>query len=309
MPTAIHRFILSCFLLFPLLSLAQNSDIPIIAYWEDGATYTFRVRKMQEKWEEAKITGNEKSGYIAVLKVLDSTETSYKLEWRFKADDTIEMESPLSLFDLFPNIIYTTDENGIFIEIENWKEISEILEGYYQSLMKNSKADFTKEIQDNMNELFQNIHSQQGIEQVIMKELQLLHFPYGHLFEKGAPIEYEEELANFFGGDPISASGKISFQFLDEKTDRCLIKQQLNIPTEETNKLMKGIMQKLKLNDDELEEAMKTWHYNLSDDNSFEMHLDTGLPIKFKSSRTVTLKMKDQQVKRLDTIEITRIDG
>jgi hypothetical protein len=71
---------------------------------------------------------------------------------------------------------------------------------------------------------------------------------------------------------------------------------------------MKGVIQKLKVSDNELEEAMKSWHYNFSDDNSFEMHLDTGVPIKFQSLRTISLKMKDQQVKRLDTIEITRID-
>jgi hypothetical protein len=304
----IHTFIIGWLMLSPFMSIGQNNDIPIIAYWENGASYSFKVKKLKEKWEEDKITNTENTSYIANLKVLDSTETSYKLEWGFKKDDSSEGGSPVSLYDLFPNIIYTTDENGSFNEIENWKEISEILEGYYQSLMKNSKAEFTKEIQDNMNELFQGIHSKQGIEQIIMKELQILHFPYGHLFENGAPIEYQEELANFFGGDPISASGKISFQFLDEETDRCLIKQQLNIPTEETNKLMKGIMEKLKLNDNELEEAMKTWHYIFNDDNSFEMHLDTGVPIQFKSLRTINLKMKDQQVKRVDTIEITRID-
>jgi hypothetical protein len=302
------RFIVGWLLLAPVLSVAQNKDIPKIAYWENGASFTFRVKKLKEKFEGDKIISKENFSYIAVIKVLDSTESSYRLECRFKQDDATEGGATVSLYDLFPVIIYTTDENGSFNEIENWKEISEILEGYYNNLMKNSKAGLTKDMQDNMQELFQSIQSQQGIEQVIMKELQLLHFPYGHLFENGVPIEYEEELANFFGGDPIAASGKISFQFLDEESDRCLIKQQLSIPTEEANKLMKGIMQKLNLKDNELEEAMKKWHYIFNDENNFEMHLETGSPIKFKSQRTVILTMKDQDVKRIDTIEMTCIN-
>jgi hypothetical protein len=203
-----HPFLIIYILLFSFLAQAQDSDIPVIAYWEQGANYTFRVRKTQEKWEENKITTKENSGYIAGLKVLDSTETSYKLEWSFQPDDTFESESLISFFELIPNVIYTTDENGIFDEILNWKDISDILQGYYQSLMKNSKAELNKEQQESMNELFQNIYSQQGIQEVIMKELQLLHFPTDTCLKKVLPLNTKNNLPISLEAIPLPAWGK-----------------------------------------------------------------------------------------------------
>lgn len=80
------KFLLLSFLLTSLFSFAQidSTKVQFVAYWSIGDSYDFKVTKVKQQWKEGKQTKDEKRSYTANFKVIDSTATSYTIDWTIK---------------------------------------------------------------------------------------------------------------------------------------------------------------------------------------------------------------------------------
>ena len=282
--------------LFPLLLavlFSQNAfsqsdsvdiitHVPFVSYWWVGDTYNFKVTKMKKKWKDGQLTKSDSSGYIAKFTVIDSTETTFKIKWEYKAclgtdwGLSEEMMEKLSKYDDLTEVIYATNEVGEFIGVENWQAISEMTTSIFNSLMEETtkEKDMDKEAFDKMMQPLISIYSSKdAIEQLVLKELQYFHFPFGVEYPILDTVEYEEEMQNMFGGEPFKGEAILYFEEVDLEDDFCILVKEMQIEPESTHRILSDFFKTLGMKDDELDGFIKSAVFDIRDFNPLRLLL------------------------------------
>src|SRR5690606_25684840 len=82
-----HLYLLTT-LFFTLMSchlFAQpDSTVSFVAYWHKGETQQYKIIKKKVRIQNGKEVANELKSYISSFTVLDSTDTSYLIEWKYE---------------------------------------------------------------------------------------------------------------------------------------------------------------------------------------------------------------------------------
>lgn len=231
------------FFLFTLLftvfifSQSDSTKVSFVAYWSLGDAYEYKVLKIKKQYKEGKLVKNRKSEYTALFQVIDSTKTSYTISWKYENDlgNTYNIsEELLDKFSKykFTEIKYKTSETGEFLEILNWEKVRDLLNDMIDDIvLVLGERDKTakKSLEKVMTPIKTLYSTKQGIEQLVIKELQYFHFPLGYEFNTKETLNYKDELPNMFGGKPIKADASISFNSIDIDNDFCVFSQELNM--------------------------------------------------------------------------------
>ena len=200
---------------------------------------------------------------------------------------------------------------GTFVGIENWEAIRQQLLDMFTELGKyqdlGNKLNHV-ELEQAMDSYSAVYSSKQGIEQLVFKELQYFHFPLGIEFSTTEPAYYEDQLPNMFGGDPIKGNAKIYFEKIDRKKHRCKLIQTMTLNPNDTRNMMKQVFTKMKLNDEEMQEAFKTAKFEISDLNTYDYLYYPGLPLKIETRRESNIDLANEKSKRIDQTIIELID-
>lgn len=297
-----------------LLSQIDTSKVAFVSYWSIGDSYNFKISRINEHWKDGKLTKDEKKEYIAKFTVLDSTENSYTISWSYENDLENTYRIPEKLLDRFSKyhlteIKYKTSEVGDFLEILNWKEVSEMMTNMFDDIVEvlgeddNQKIATLKSAMQPFKEIYS---SKQGIEYLVLKELQYFHFPMGLEYDISAPLFYDEELPNMLGGDPIKAKAKLYFENVNFDDHFCVIKQEMSLNPEDTRALLSQVFNQLKLGKNEMDEAFKTSTFEINDRNTFEFYFNPGIPHRIEAIRESVYNIHKEKGKRIDktTIEL-----
>jgi len=293
----------------------DSTKIAFVSYWSIGDDYNFKVSKVKERWKEGVQTKNEESNYIANFKVIDSTDSSYTINWSYKNDLKNTYKIPENLLDRFSKyelteIKYKTSEVGDFIEIINWQEVSKVMSNMFDDIIdvlgeENIKNKNT--LEQVMNPLKQIYSSKQGIEQLVLKELQYFHFPMGLEYNITEPLIYDEKLPNMFGGKPIKAKSKLFFEEVDFEESFCVVKQEMNLDQKDTKEMLKQVFKEMKLGDKKIKKVLKTAVFKIEDRNSYEYYYYPGIPHKIETTRETIIDIDKEKGKRIDKIVIELI--
>jgi len=280
------KLILSTLLvLLPTVVEAQEEDttkVAFVSYWSVGDSYDFKISKIKEVWKEDELTSENKQEYIANFTVTDSTESSYTITWSYKNDLgnsfqlTDEIQEKLSKYSL-TEIKYKTSEVGDFLEILNWQEVSNITKSMFsdlENMLKQSDPQKARLVDRTMKPLMEMYSSKEGIESIVVKELQYFHFPLGVEFDIQEPLIYDEELPNFLGGKPIKGVGKIYFEDIDREEGFCTLKQELVIDPADSKRLLSQAFSKMKLNDKQMKKSIRNAVFEISDRNTYELNME-----------------------------------
>jgi hypothetical protein len=310
-------------LLFPILLIAftvcaqaDTSSVPIIAYWAKGDSYNFRVTKIKNEWKQGKQTKSDSTTQIVHFKVVDSTEADYTIEWSYQSDLQTEYNIPEKYEENFSKyketkIIYKTSETGEFQGIENWKQLSariKDLSAEMTALIANDKSLNQDDFNNAIAPILQVYQSKEGIEQLVYKEIQLMHFPFGFEFEIGKIISYEESLPNMLGGEPLKGESKIYIDQVNRDESFCVVKNEMNINPDDAKRMVLEVFKKTNIKADEFEKAMSTAVFDIRDRNKFEMYFDPGIPVWFETRRTVNMDIDKDKGTRLNILRIELID-
>ncbi|MGM5470445.1 hypothetical protein ACS386_09215 [Flavobacteriaceae bacterium LMO-SS05] len=300
---------------FLFYSQVDSTKVAFVSYWSIGDSYDFKVSKINQQWNEDKLVKDQKQEYIANFTVIDSTETSYTVKWSYKNDLGNTYKIPQELLEKFSKyelteILYKTSEVGDLLEILNWKEISLTMENMFDDIINvlgKNDENLTNTLKKSMEPL-KNIYStKQGIEELVLKELQYFHFPMGVEFDITEPLYYDEELPNMFGGDPIKGKVKITFENVDFEESFCTLKQEMNLNPEDTKELLRQVFVKMNIDSTKMTEMLKTAVFEIKDDNTYEYYFNPGVPHKIKTVRETTSHIDNSQSKRIDTMIIELI--
>lgn len=172
------------------------------------------MTKIKRQWNNDTLTKSDSSQYIASFEVIDSTDKSYKIKWTFENNLLSTYEIPETLPEKFAackrsEIIYMTTETGEFVSIENWEEYGKMMKDAFDAIIEVKGGEDKESLRTAMQPMIAAYSSKQGVEQVVFKELQYFHFPFGVEFSATDTVEYEERLPNLFSGAPVKGQGEI----------------------------------------------------------------------------------------------------
>lgn len=308
--------ILISFLSLNALSQEDSTTIPFVAYWWIGDTYIYEVQKIQQQWKDDELTKEQIQEYTTTFSVIDSTEHSYTISWEYELDLVGAYNVPNEYLESFSKIkeleiIYKTTEFGDFTEIVNWKEIGLLMNGLFDEMIELIGKDHPEKLDDIksfLRPVKQLFSSKQGVEQLVMKELQYFHYLMGNEYDLAEPMLFEQEIPNLFGGEPIIGQGKLWLEEVDLEEAYCIVHEEVTLDPEDTKKLILQMLKKFDLNSEDFEKALKTAVFEINDNNTFEYFYDPGIPIKIEAIREIQIDIQDENVKRIDKTIIELID-
>ena len=300
-----------------LFSQIDTTKIAFVSYWSIGDSYNFKISKIKKQWKEGKLTKDQKQDYIANFKVIDSTENSYTINWSYENDLGNTYKIPEKLLDRFSKykiteIKYKTSEVGYLIEILNWKEVGDTMNSMIVDIIEvlGDKDEMKKDALKTALQPFKQIYSsKQGVEQLVLKELQYFHFPMGLEYDITEPLLYDDELPNMLGGRPIKAKAKLYFENVDFEESFCVIKQELSLDPKDTKDLLKQFFKQMKLGNKEVKKALETAVLQIEDKNVFEYYYNPGIPHRIETIRETIIDIDKEKVKNIDKTIIELIDN
>jgi hypothetical protein len=312
------KFIFVLFIsLFSLIVFSQtdSTKVAFVSYWSIGDSYDFNITKITKKWDKDNQLKEDKKEYIANFTVTDSTAESYTIRWSYQNELKKNYQIPDELVEKFSKysiteIIYKTSEVGDFIEVLNWKEISKNMNNMFSdliSLLGKEDKKLKKQLEDALNPMQEMYSSKEGVEGLILKELQYFHYPMGVEFDYSEPFLYEDELPNLLGGDPIRGKGKLTFSSVDHEEGFCIMKQELNLDPEDTNKLIRDVFKRMKIENNEADEMLQKAVFTINDNNIFEYYFYPGIPHRIETLREMNIDINDTKMKRAEQIIIELI--
>jgi len=292
----------------------DSTKVAFVAYWSKGDSYDYVVTKVKKTWHGDKLAKTDSSTYFANFSVIDSTETEYKIRWKYKSNFTnlpVEFSNLLNNNSVFLEFIYKTNELGEFLEVENWKEISEMMKLSFNSAIEKVKLekpdiDITR-LNKAMNPFLSIYTSKEGIESLVLKELQYFHFPLGIEFETSQPIIYEEEFENLIGENPLRGNAVISFDHLDQEGGFCIFNHDVTLNPEDAKSIVITLFEKMGIKDQKIEDFIGKSKFDIIDKNYFEYFYLPGVPYYIETDRTVEFIANESKNKTQEKIRIELI--
>ncbi len=291
-----------------LFCQSDSTKISFVSYWSIGDSYDFKVSKIKQQWKKGVLSEDEKQEYIANFTVIDSTENSYTIRWSYENDlgNTYRIPekllSKLSKYKI-TEIEYKTSEVGELIEILNWEEVGKTMNNMFDDMVEvlsqedSKKRESYKTAMQPIKEIYS---SKQGVEQLVLKELQYFHFPMGVELNISEPTYFDDELPNMFGGNPIKAKSKLYFESIDFDESFCVLKHEMNLNTVDTREFLEQVFKKMSLDDKELEKALQTAVFEIKDTNTYEYYYYPGVPHKIETIRETIVDIDKEKSKRID---------
>lgn len=294
-----------------LFSQTDSTKIAFISYWSVGDSYDFKISKASRTWENDTLTEENFEEYIANFTVIDSTENSYTVQWSYKVDliNTYEFSEEvveaISQYDI-NEIIYKTSEYGEFVEILNWEDIARTVTAMYDEIMQ---IYTDEEMPDELAEfisLYRDIYtSKQGIEEILMGEIKIIHFPLGYEFQTDKVLKYKDYLPNFFADEPLEADAQVSFQSVDTEHNFCVMTHELSVNPEATRRMIGELINQLQLlnpDTNEIDVDVDTGSYAVNDINIFEYYYYPGIPHKIDRNREINIELGAEKIRTQETL-------
>jgi hypothetical protein len=308
----------SIFILFIFLtsilgfSQTDSTKVAFVSYWSVGDSYDFKISKITKKWDKDNQEKEDREEYVANFTVIDSTDDSYTIRWKYENELKNTYQIPDELTEKFSKysvteIIYKTSEVGDFVEVVNWKEISKSMNGMFNdmiSVLGQKDKKLKKFLEERFEPMKEMYSSKEGIEGLVLKELQYFHYPMGVEFDYSEPLLYDDEIPNLLGGGLIKAKGKLTISSVDHEEGFCIMKQELNLDPEDTKKLILDVFKTLKIEGEEADKMLKTAVFTINDNNVFEYYFYPGIPHRIETLREMNVDINDTKMKRTDQVII-----
>jgi len=210
--------------LFGQISM-KDSTVQVIGYWAKQETQSYDVSYEKFKIKNNDTISRELMKYEIDIKIIDSTENSYTIEWFYKnysIDTENELVRKLTSIANYISVKIKTDEFGAFIEIVNWEDVRDYLTKVTESLKDELKAvpNYKKIIADVMS----MYATKESIEANAIKDaIQFYHF-HGVKYTLGDELEGELETANNYGGKPFETVVRFSLDEINEIDGNSIIR-------------------------------------------------------------------------------------
>ena len=300
-------------LLFFCLSLFSNSfsqnrftdsSATCIAFWKNKATRVYQIKHSKEKFEKSTLKTSTEATFEAHLKVIDSTESGFTIEWVYKNFKTAGAPEHLlnSICAIMENIkiVYKTDDVGMFTELINWEEVRDFSISNYEKALANKSQ--TSDFIAALNQIKAIFQSKENTEALLIKEIQFFHAPFGMEYNKTGTL-VEIELPNVTGGSPIPANLVMKLDEINVQGDFSKISLNQTIDKGKAGPVISDILKKLSTTPlkDEAEMKKQINELEISDVNQYIYSISSGWISRIFYERTSNIG----SLKQVETYLIT----
>lgn len=303
------------FFFIPLIILAQTDavttddaaleDIQIIAYWSKGDVYRFDVTKVDYRTSQGEVTKNDTTNYTGRFEVMDSTATAYTIKW------TMEDYSPLSettsslmdelgvdLTTGFTDIIYSTNELGVYQQIENLEEIQVFVNEVIAKMLEKpefNNPEFSPEKMKAIRTNLERIGQRGFIETSMFPELKQLHSVFGGAYSQSDTLRYEDQFFVPLWNGMAKAYGTVYLDTVDVSDDYVHLKQLVDVNETEMKSQLVDYLKTFGPDSTQLDKMMEEAIYSTYEDNDFHFYYFPGIPIYIDCFRHVRMKIEDAE--------------
>lgn len=306
-----------CFFIYLLSFFFSNvsgqSDslfIPIAAYWEKGDQYDFRVTKVKKTWHDRKITLDDSIQYIARFYVTHADSDSYTIEWSLKNYFFDLLKLPPEVFEKFSSyqtlrVLYKTDQFGVFREIQNWQEISRMINDLFEESALRSPE--PQKLIESLKPMLSVYNTKRGIEQLLFKELLLMHFPFGKQYEKGRLYNYTEPIPVMMNSEPVTGNGVIFVRMSSQQARRCELVQRMEVFPDSAKKMLESYFHSLGMRPQSIPGTIASSTVKVNEENIYDYYYFPGIPEILTASRETLIDVLEDKVRQTDLMIIEHI--
>lgn len=284
-----------------------NDTLTTIAYWQKGESYKYQLDKYRLKQKNENKTETYSTSYIT-LHIEEETDSSYLIKYTIdsmKVKGQLEDDPIINAFtsDISNKLTYLieTDENGTLIEIKNWQELkNNIVELYSRMELLNNMNEVERK---QANQAIRTLtDSKEKIQSLFTREFIVLFSNYGFEFDTRDTIEYEQQLPNPYGGNPLPQKGEIYFDNSKiDSTNSITLFDNSSIDEEQGKKAIIQILKQITPDKKKLESELKNVEFKIEDSMIQEYDINNGAIINAILERKVVsndLKEKNIRIDR-----------
>lgn len=260
-----------CGLFFAASLWAQNQftdhSTTVVSYFRQWEQKTYQVKRQQYKSINGQKNFLDDAHYSLRLTVVKAAEDHYAIDALYtnfrNASNGNFNDIPDSLM-----VRYGTDEMGSFWQIVNADELSNKLVAALEKVPK------TEQNAAAIEEERQKRLSKDYLEEIFIKDIRLLHLPYGMEYDQQNPIVAPTKIPNLLGGkEPFPGTVTIALSKIDtaKKWAKVVIEQQLD--QSKLSSILQAWTSEANQNSTEKISLPKV---EASDSNVFEVDLESG---------------------------------
>ncbi|MFN5416259.1 MAG: hypothetical protein ACK5B9_04320 [Flavobacteriia bacterium] len=308
-------FILNSVVVFnqKLNNLVYSTKITTISYFNKNDFKKYRVQQSQSVKKDDKPAEISKTEYDMSIKVVDSTETSYKFELIYSnyllPPTTQEFEKELMTCFKDIKIIYTTNENGEFNKIENIPEIKaatlkmlDLIKKKFTSKLK------TEEEKAQFNFAFLGfdavLNDDENIESLFIEDILFLHGMYGIELKLNEDEVFDIEFAAL-GDVTVKGTATATLKDINKETKvaKFVVNEKAN--DGELKNHLESMFKSLFGHVKEGEFDVKKFQVDSKTNQVYFMFLDSGWMKKVLSTTTQTINYEERKIKKVISKEYT----
>lgn len=223
------QLLLFAFILFTSFnSFAQinpeDSTVQVIGYWDLNEKQTYEVTREKYRVKDADTTRRELVKYEVDITIIDSTATSYTIEWLYRhvsAATDNSFERKLEGITNNRRVVIKTDEMGTIEEVVNWQEIRDEIKETTKVLRKEFKH--IPNINLAVAKAEGMFSTKEAIEAMAVKDIQQFYTFHGAKYALGEEVKGQLPIYNNLGGAPFSADVAILLDEINEEDNNYVL--------------------------------------------------------------------------------------
>lgn len=210
----------------------QDSSVIACTYWNLGDEYEYDVSFQKLSYFQSDTTLNETQTYTVNISVIDSTENSYTMRWKYKnitSNSSNSITQKISKIFEGVAIDIKIDECGIVQSVENWLEIKHKMEQSIDDIT--SDLILFPEMEQILRQFKDMYSSKSAIESVVIQDIRQFHQFYGAEYSLNDTFRTEVLSPNIYDDKkPFTTNLTIALEDLDEYVESYTLRliQEMN---------------------------------------------------------------------------------
>ena len=204
--------------------MPADSSIQVIGYWSKNDVQTYNVVNKKYKVHGEDTTDMETTKYQVDVKVLDSTATSYTIEWYYKNFDISGSNRfTKSISSIFKDIkvVIRTSEMGAFQEVVNWKEVLDEVKKAFVLIRQQYKD--TPNVEPVLKNVEAQLSTKQSIETYAILDILQYYTFYGGKYTLHDDIE-TNLVSNGIPGKPVDVQMTVQLSEINTEEDNAVLR-------------------------------------------------------------------------------------
>lgn len=235
----------------------EDSTVSIVAYWIKGDSATYKVNSYKFRVEGSDTIVETSATYKVDIKIADSTESTYDVEWKIR-DIHFESENQV-LNEIVAayegcRIIFRTDANGLGQELLNFDEMQKVNTASLSALKMRYSSQ--PELLRVINQYLEVYNNKEAASITAMNDIVQFFTFHGGKYEIFKSLTADLKAPNLTGGEPLDTRCDISVVEVDTATALAQLSVKQTVDREQLAKAVKETMMKTGLYDDESIQSM-----------------------------------------------------